>query len=48
MEKTTQEEHAEIVAFCIEQGKDYRLTIKTYKASYQQIYSCVRKHDKRR
>lgn len=29
--KTTQEERAEIVAFCIEHGKDYVLTIETYK-----------------
>ena len=33
--KTTQEERAEIVAFCIEHGKDYGLTVKTYKVSYQ-------------
>lgn len=32
--KTTQEERAEIVAFCIEHGKDYGLTIGTYKVSY--------------
>ena len=36
--KTTQEERAEIVAFCIEHGKDYGLTVETYKVSYQQIY----------
>ena len=41
--KTTQEERAEIVAFCIEHGKDYPLTIKTYGISYQQIYAWVRK-----
>ena len=39
--KTTQEERAEIVAFCIEHGKDYGLTVETYRVSYQQIYSWV-------
>lgn len=43
--KTTQEERAEIVAFCLEHSKDYGLTIETYKVSYQQIYSWVRKYD---
>ena len=28
--KTTQEERAEIVAFCIEHGKDYGLTVETF------------------
>ena len=45
--KTTQEERAEIVAFCIEHGTDYGLTIKTYKVSYQQIYSWVRKYEEK-
>lgn len=44
---TTQEEHTKIVAFCIEHGKDYRLAIETYKASYQQIYSWVRKYEEK-
>ena len=43
--KTTQEECAEIVAFCIEHGKDYPLTIQTYGVSYQQIYAWVRKYE---
>lgn len=43
--KTTQQERAEIVAFCIEHGKDYPLTIQTYGVSYQQIYSWVRKYE---
>ena len=43
--KTTQEERAQIVAFCIEHGKDYALTVKTYQVSYQQIYSWVRKYE---
>ena len=37
--KTTQEERAEIVAFCIEHNKDYGLTVETCNVSYQQIYS---------
>lgn len=43
--KTTQQERTEIVAFCIEHGKDYPLTISTYGVSYQQIYSWVRKYE---
>ena len=43
--KTTQEERAQIVAFCIEHGKDYALTVETYHVSYQQIYSWVRKYE---
>jgi transposase-like protein len=43
--KTTQQERAEIVAFCMEHGKDYSLTIQTYEVSYQQIYSWVRKYE---
>ena len=45
--KTTQEERAEIVAFCIEHGKDYGLTVETYRVSYQQIYAWVRKYEER-
>ena len=43
--KTTQEERAEIVAFCIEHNYDYGLTVETYKVSYQQIYAWVRKYE---
>ena len=43
--KTTQEERAEIVAFCIEHGKDYGLAVEKYDVSYQQIYSWVRKYE---
>jgi len=43
--KTTQEERVEIVAFCIEHGKDYGLTTETYNVSYQQIYSWVKKYE---
>ena len=43
--KTTQEERAEIVAFCIEHNYDYGLTVETYNVSYQQIYAWVRKYE---
>ena len=43
--KTTQEERAEIVAFCIEHNKDYGLTVETYNVSYQQIYAWVHKYE---
>ena len=43
--KTTQEERLEIVAFCIENGKDYGLAIEKYGVSYQQIFSWVRKYE---
>ena len=45
--KTTQEERTEIVAFCIEHGKDYGMTVETYKVSYQQIYMWVRKYEEK-
>ena len=32
--KTTQEERAEIVAFCIENNKNYTLTVEKYNISY--------------
>ena len=43
--KTTHEERVEIVAFCIEHGKDYGLAMEKYGVSYQQIYSWVRKYE---
>ena len=45
--KTTQEERTEIVAFWIEHGKDYGLTVETYDVSYQQVYSWVRKYEEK-
>lgn len=45
--KTTQEERTESVAYCIENGKDYGLTMKKYGISYQQIYSWVRKYEEK-
>lgn len=41
--KTTYKERIEIVSFCIENQKDYQLTVDTYHVSYQQIYSWVKK-----
>ena len=43
--KTTKEERIEIVAFCIENGKNYGLTMEKYGVSYQQIYSWIRKYE---
>ncbi|MCC8110108.1 MAG: helix-turn-helix domain containing protein [Ruminococcus sp.] len=43
--RITLEERVEIVAFCIENGKDYGLAMEKYKVSYQQIYSWVRKYE---
>lgn len=43
--KTTLEERAEIVAFCIENGKDFGLTAEKNGVSYQQVYSWVRKYE---
>ena len=42
--KTTFDEKTEIVSFCIENNNDYQLTAETYKVSYQQVYSWVRKY----
>ena len=43
--KNTQEERAEIVAFCIEHNYDYGLTVETFGVSYNQIYSWVHKYE---
>lgn len=43
--KTTHEERVEIVAFCVENGKNYDITTEKYGVSYQQIYSWVRKYE---
>lgn len=45
--KTTQQERAEIVAFCLEHGRDYLLTVERYGVSYQQIYAWVRKYEEK-
>jgi transposase-like protein len=43
--KTTIEERKEIVAYCIENGRDYKNTAEKYDVSYSQVYSWVRKYD---
>ena len=43
--KTSHQDRTDIVAFCIEHGKDYAITIKNYDVSYQQIYAWVRKYE---
>ncbi len=43
--KTTPEERVEIVAFCIENDKNYGLTMEKYGVSYHQIYSWLRKYE---
>ena len=43
--KTTQEERAKIVAFCIEHNYDYGLTVEAFGVSYNQIYSWVHKYE---
>ncbi|MBD7910720.1 helix-turn-helix domain-containing protein [Clostridium cibarium] len=42
--KTTYEERIEIVAFCISNNNDYKLTANEYKISYNQVYTWVRKY----
>ena len=44
---TTLEERIEIVAYCLEHGKDYGAAIEKYSVSYQQIYSWVRKYEEK-
>lgn len=45
--KTTQRERAEIVAFCLEHGRDYLLTVEHCGVSCQQIYAWVRKYEEK-
>ena len=45
--KTTQQERAEIVAFCLEHGRDDLLAEEHYGVSYQQIYAWVRKYEEK-
>ena len=42
--KTTYDERIEIVAFCIENNDNYKLTADKYKVSYQQVYTWVKKY----
>ena len=41
--KTTLEERCEIVAYCLEHGKNYEETSQKYGVSYSQVYSWVRR-----
>ena len=43
--KTTQEERMEIVLYCIENGRNYKLAMEKYGISYQQICPWVRKYE---
>ena len=43
--KTTKEERREIVAYCLEHGKDYKETAAKYGVSYSQIYQWVRHYE---
>lgn len=43
--KTSQQERVEIVAHCIEHGRNYAKTIEEYGVSYQQVYGWVRKYE---
>lgn len=45
--KTTLEERAGIVAFCLENGHNYILAAMEFKVSYAQVYSWVRKYQAR-
>ena len=45
--KTTFDERIEIVEFCIENDKNYALTMEKYSVSYQQIYLWVRKYEQK-
>ena len=42
--KTTKEERQEIVAYCLEHGKDYKGTAVKYGVSYSQVYMWVKKY----
>lgn len=45
--KTTFDERVEIVQFCIENSKNYGLTMDKFNVSYQQIYLWVRKYEEK-
>lgn len=44
--KTTQEERKEIVDYCIEHDKDYKLTAKVFEVPYANVYQWVQKYIK--
>ena len=43
--KTTIEERKEIVEYCIEHGRNYKVTASIYDVCYSQVYSWVKKYD---
>ena len=43
--KTTINERKEIVTYCIEHERDYKVTAEKYDVSYSQVYSWVKKYD---
>ena len=43
--KTTIQERKEIVTYCIEHNRDYKVTAALYDVSYSQVYSWVKKYD---
>ena len=43
--KTTKEERQEIVAYCLEHGKDYKGTAARYEVSYDQVYRWVKQYE---
>jgi len=45
--KTTKEERKEIVAYCLEHGKNYKETAEKYEVSYSQAYQWVRQYETR-
>ncbi|MDF2544989.1 MAG: helix-turn-helix protein [Herbinix sp.] len=45
MRKTTIKERKEIVKYCIEHNRNYKVTASIYDVSYSQVYSWVKKYD---
>ena len=43
--KTTKEERQEIVAYCLEHGRNYKETAEKYGASYSQVYQWVKHYE---
>ena len=43
--KTSIEERKEIVEYCIEHNRNYKVTASVYDVSYSQVYSWVKKYD---
>jgi transposase-like protein len=45
--KTTIEERLEIVKFCLDNNRDYKMTAKRYLVSYNQVYRWVRSYEEK-